>query len=68
MVFINSRKKHNNIFGKKKIVAILFTCVLTSMQNFAAIDPFGPRSEGGGGGGVKLIPPVKICSQKAQLK
>ena len=37
---------HNNIINKlfsakKKGVAILFTCVLTSKQNFAAIGPFG---------------------------
>ena len=35
---------HNNIINKfrqKKVVAVLCTCVLTSMQNFAAIGPFG---------------------------
>ena len=66
---------HNNIinkpfFAKKGFVAILFTCVLTSMKNFAAIGPFGARDLKGGGGQIDPPPPppVKTCSQKAQLK
>ena len=65
---------HNNIIykpfsAKKKVVAILFTCVLTSMQNFAAIGPFGAEFwRGGGGGQIAAPPPVKTCFQKAQLK
>ena len=68
---------HNNIINKQfsaekiKVVAVLFTCVLTSMQKFCAA-----RSEGG----VKLTPPPMVvdppppskkgrtCSQKAQFK
>ena len=50
LICIN-HNKHNKytVFRQKKVAAILFTCVLTSMHNFVAIGPFGPRSEGGGG-------------------
>ena len=44
---------YNNIINKpfsakKNFVAILFTCVLTSMQNFAVIGPFGVEIWRGG--------------------
>ena len=66
---------HNNIinepfFAKKKVVAILFTCVLTSIAKISRRSaPLGPRSEGGGQiDPPPPPPPVKTCSQKAQLK
>ena len=37
-----------NHIRQKKVVAILFTCVLTSMQNFAVIGPFGAEIWRGG--------------------
>ena len=49
---------YNNIINKpfsaKQIVAILFTCVLTSMQNYVAI---GPKDLKGGGGQIDPPPP-----------
>ena len=41
LICINYNSLNKQFSAKKIGVAILFTCVLTSMQNFAAIGPFG---------------------------
>ena len=46
LICINYNNIINKPFSAKKIVAILLTCVLTSMQNFAAIR--------GGGGSIDI--------------
>ena len=61
---------HNNIikktiFRQKKVVAVLFTCVLTSMQTFAAIGPFGAEIWRGG---QIDPPPSKNLLSKSPVK